>query len=463
MIRLLRELVPSSVLTLLTTEIVVIVSCFVLATYAVLDVDPAVYLLYDGGLGRILLVVATILLALYLHDLYTKIHVRSRLLLVQQVLQVMGIAFLAQALFSYSNPGLALPRWLMLLGSSLSFVAIVSWRIFYSRVVLRAIGETRVLFLGCNGLVLEIVGYLSAHPEAGMCPVGFVDDLPPGAPLPGRLQHLGGVSELREVVARVKPEEIIVGMLERRGSMPLMELMDLRFSGIGIQDAPSAFEDVLKRVPLNELHPAQLIYSRGLGPRPGSVALQAAYSQLLALASAIICAPLMLVVALAIKLSSRGPILYRQTRVGWQGRHFTLYKFRSMHQDAEAATGAVWAAKDDARVTPLGRWLRKLRLDELPQFFNVLRGEMSLVGPRPERPEFVDILAERIPFYRQRLSVRPGITGWAQINHKYGDTMEDAARKLEYDLYYIKHLSPSLDAYILFNTLKTVLLSRGAQ
>ena len=173
--------------------------------------------------------------------------------------------------------------------------------------------------------------------------------------------------------------------------------------------------------------------------------------------------PIMVVVALLVKLSSPGPILFRQTRVGLRGSHFVLYKFRSMYADAEARTGAVWATKNDPRITPIGRWLRKLRLDELPQFFNVLRGEMSLVGPRPERPEFCAMLEEKIPFYKQRHWVRPGITGWAQINHKYGDTIEDSMIKLEYDLYYIKNLAPALDAYIIFHTIKVMLLSRGAQ
>jgi lipopolysaccharide/colanic/teichoic acid biosynthesis glycosyltransferase len=149
--------------------------------------------------------------------------------------------------------------------------------------------------------------------------------------------------------------------------------------------------------------------------------------------------------------------------VGLLGSTFVLYKFRSMYVDAEDRTGAVWAVRDDPRITPLGRWLRRLRLDELPQFFNVLRGEMSIVGPRPERPEFVRTLAEQIPFYRQRHCIKPGITGWAQINHKYGDTIEDSVRKLEFDLYYIKNLSLALDAYIIFHTGKTMLLSRGAQ
>ena len=171
----------------------------------------------------------------------------------------------------------------------------------------------------------------------------------------------------------------------------------------------------------------------------------------------------MVAVALAVKLFSKGPVFYRQTRVGRGGVPFTLYKFRSMYPDAELKSGAVWATKDDPRVTPVGRWLRKLRLDEMPQLFNVIRGDMSLVGPRPERPEFVQMLQEKIPYYRQRSCVKPGVTGWAQINHKYGDTIEDVTTKLEYDLYYIKNLAPSLDAYILFHTAKTVLLGRGAQ
>jgi lipopolysaccharide/colanic/teichoic acid biosynthesis glycosyltransferase len=156
-------------------------------------------------------------------------------------------------------------------------------------------------------------------------------------------------------------------------------------------------------------------------------------------------------------------VLYRQLRVGLDGRPFTLYKFRSMRADAEAETGAVWASKDDPRVTPLGRIIRKLRIDEIPQLFNVLKGEMSVVGPRPERPEMVQSLSEKIPYYRHRHCVRPGITGWAQVNYKYGDTLEDVIRKLEYDLYYIKNMSLSLDNYIIFLTIKATLLSRGSQ
>jgi len=177
----------------------------------------------------------------------------------------------------------------------------------------------------------------------------------------------------------------------------------------------------------------------------------------------VVLLPLLPLVGILIKLTSRGPVLYRQKRVGMNGTVFTLYKFRSMYRDAEAGTGAVWASKDDPRITPVGRVLRKLRIDELPQMFNVLRGDMSIVGPRPERPEFVQSLTEEIPYYRQRLCVRPGITGWAQINHKYGDTFEETITKLEYDLYYIKNLAPALDLYIMLQTFKVMLLSRGSQ
>jgi exopolysaccharide biosynthesis polyprenyl glycosylphosphotransferase len=177
----------------------------------------------------------------------------------------------------------------------------------------------------------------------------------------------------------------------------------------------------------------------------------------------VVAFPIMLLTALAVRLSSPGAVLYRQTRVGLDNTLFTVYKFRSMRIDAEVGTGAVWAQKDDPRVTAVGRTLRRLRLDELPQLFNVVRGEMSIVGPRPERPEFVKALNEQIPYYRQRHCVRPGITGWAQINYKYGDSLQDTITKLEYDLYYIKNMSLALDNYIIFHTLKAMLLSRGAQ
>jgi exopolysaccharide biosynthesis polyprenyl glycosylphosphotransferase len=266
------------------------------------------------------------------------------------------------------------------------------------------------------------------------------------------------------VVDRLHPKRIVVGLRERRSNLPVTQLLELRLSGIHIEDAMSTYEMAFERISTNELRPSQLIFSSGeLGPNRTGVLLQYLYSMVIAAFSVIAAAPIMLLVAALVKLTSPGPALLRQQRVGKNNRVFTLYKFRSMVQDAEAQSGAVWAQPNDPRVTPLGHWLRKLRLDELPQLFNVLKGDMSIVGPRPERPEFVADLEKRIPYYRQRHCIKPGITGWAQIKHKYGDTIADTVLKLEYDLYYIKNLAPALDAVIIFHTAKVMLLSRGAQ
>jgi exopolysaccharide biosynthesis polyprenyl glycosylphosphotransferase len=271
------------------------------------------------------------------------------------------------------------------------------------------------------------------------------------------------MASLRAIIQATSPDRIVVGMTERRMRMPVGELLDLRFAGHVIEEAASTYEKVCGRVCLKELRPSQLIYSGELGPRRTSMFYQTVINLVVAAIGIVAAMPIMLLTALAVWLTSAGPVLYRQVRVGMDGLLFTLYKFRSMRADAEAATGAVWASKDDPRVTPVGRIIRKLRIDEIPQLFNVLKGEMSMVGPRPERPEFVQALSEKIPYYRQRHCVRPGITGWAQVNYKYGDTLEDTVQKLEYDLYYIKNMSPSLDCYIIFLTIKAILLSRGSQ
>ena len=219
---------------------------------------------------------------------------------------------------------------------------------------------------------------------------------------------------------------------------------------------------IFGRVPISQMEPTQIVFQEKLAPSTLALQLQAAYSWLLALVGLILLSPVILATALAVRLSSPGPVLFRQTRTGKNNIPFMLYKFRSMYVDAEARTGAVWAQENDPRVTPIGRALHKYRLDELPQLFNVLRGEMAIVGPRPERPEFIQMLAKEIPLYMQRLAVKPGITGWAQINYRYGNTVEDTVMKLEYDLYYIKNFSPQLDFYVMFHTIKTMLLTRGA-
>ncbi len=463
MMRLFPVFVPARILGLLISEILLIAGSFILASYIVFQVDPADYLLYDGGLVSIAVVLMSILLGLYLQDLYSDIRVHSKIILLQQLCLAVGIAFLIEGFISYLDKSMRMPVRMMAWGSFLTMATVFCWRSIYSAYTLKIAGRERLLFVGGSPVLLDIARHIQEHPEAGLVVAGYVDDVHAlDTQLPGG-KILGPVAALREIVTATQPDRIVVGMFERRQRVPVAELLDLRLSGHLIEEAATVYERVRGRVCIKELRPSHLIYSGELGPRRQMLIYQDLFNLSVAAVGALLSLPVMLLTAVAVKLSSRGPILYRQTRVGMDGAEFTLYKFRSMYVNAEAATGAVWASPDDPRVTRVGRIIRRLRVDELPQLINVLRGEMSIVGPRPERPEFVKALSEQIPYYRQRNCVRPGITGWAQINYKYGDTLEDTITKLEYDLFYIKNLSFGLDTYIIFHTVKAMLLSRGAQ
>ena len=252
-------------------------------------------------------------------------------------------------------------------------------------------------------------------------------------------------------------------MADRRGTLPVMEILQLRLAGVKIEEATSWLEKISGRIEVDSLYPSWLIFADGFRFSPSFVLLRRMLAIFAAIVLLLIVMPIIPLVILAIKLDSRGPVLYRQKRVGLGGKIFHCYKFRTMRQDAEADTGATWALDDDPRITRVGKFLRTVRLDEIPQLWCVLKGDMSFVGPRPERPEFVEWLAKQIPFYAVRNAVRPGITGWAQIRYKYGNSIEDSKEKLQYDLYYIKNMSLGLDLLIMFQTIKIVLLGRGAQ
>lgn len=461
--RAFKVFIPVGTLTLLVSEIMLVLSAFIVATYIDLDVDPTVYLLDDGGLFKILLVVISILIGLHFQDLYSQFYVKFRVVLLQQLCLVMGIAFLLQGLVQYVVPGLRVPIKVMTWGSGIAIVAIFSWRIFFSAYAMKVVGRERLLLVGGSPLLEDIGRHIAEHPQLGLEVAGYVDDRHETGQILAGAKLLAPMSELREIVRATQPSRVVVGMFERRNRMPVTDLLELRFAGHIIEEVATTYERVCGRVCLKEIRPSQLIFSGELGPRPQNLLLQRYSNLVLAVIGIVLSFPIILLTALAVRVSSPGPVLYRQVRVGLDGVLFTVYKFRSMRADAEAASGAVWASKDDPRVTAVGRFIRRIRFDELPQLFNVLKGEMSMVGPRPERPEFVKALSEQIPYYRQRHCVRPGITGWAQINYKYGDTLEDTVQKLEYDLYYIKNMSLALDNYIIFHTLKTMLLSRGAQ
>jgi sugar transferase (PEP-CTERM system associated) len=460
MVRIFRVFIPASVIILLITEVFLTVSAFVAAAF--LNPDGLTYLRYGSGAINITLVVVTLILGLYVNDLYSDVYVTSHILLLQQLSFVLGVAFLIQGGVNYVDRDLRMPLHVMVPGSAFAVIAIYGWRVLFSSVVLQAMGGDRLLLVGNSPVLSEIAQHIAARPEKGLSVIGVLTD-DGEATQEHHAKFLGRVEGLREVAAATHPARIVVGMRERRNRLPVRDLLDLRYKGYLIEEAPTTFERVCGRVCMKELRPSQLIYSGEFNRRRRVVFYQNASNLAFASVCLLIALPLMLLTALAVRLTSSGPILYRQRRVGMDGETFTVYKFRSMTADAEATTGAVWAARNDPRVTPVGRVIRKIRFDELPQLFNVLKGEMSLVGPRPERPEFVDSLAEQIPYYRHRHAVKPGITGWAQINYKYGDTIEDTITKLEYDLYYIKNISFSLDLYIMFHTIKTMLVSRGSQ
>src|ERR1035438_2500112 len=381
MIRLFKVFIPVGTLTLLVSEVLLVTSSFIFATYLVLEVDPTVFLLYDGGLPRIVLVVISILVGLHLHDLYSQIQIKSRIVLVQQLCLVMGVAFLCQGLIAYLNSNLRVPIHVMLLGSAIAVVAIFFWRLLFSAFALQVVGRDRLLMVGGSPLLEDIGQYIVDHPETGLGVAGYVGGLhPAGPPLPGG-ETLGDMESLRDIVRTAQPQRIVVGMFERRNRMPVGELLELRFAGNIIEEAANTYERVCGRVCLKEIRPSQLIFSGELGPRPQNLLYQRFFNLLLAVVGIVIALPIMLLTALAVRLSSPGALLYRQTRVGLDNALFTVYKFRSMRIDAEVSTGAVWAQKDDPRVTTVGRFIRAIRFDELPQLFNVLKGEMSIVGP----------------------------------------------------------------------------------
>ena len=286
------------------------------------------------------------------------------------------------------------------------------------------------------------------------------------APRPGAaLEEAPGAvvprEPLPELCQRLAIDLIVVALEERRGGLPTDELLRSRLEGVVVQEAESFFERLTGKIPAEAMRPSYLIFNQGFEMHPLAAVTKRLVDFTLALVGLGLTWPVMLAVALAVRLDSPGPVLFRQERTGQGGRAFTLCKFRSMRADAEKLSGPVWAAEDDPRVTQVGRWIRKTRLDELPQLFNILAGSMSLVGPRPERPHFVAELAAKLPYYNQRHSVKPGLTGWAQINYPYGNSVEDALQKLQYDLFYIKYQSLLFDLSILFNTVKTVLLRKG--
>lgn len=418
----------------------------------------------ENGLYKAALATVFCLGSFYLFDLYDFLAMYDRRELILRLIQALGLAWVLLAAVFYFVPTLTMGRGILLIALPLALVLMVTWRISIHWILGHPRFGERILIVGSGETAVELAREVLQRPDAGFRITGFVDNRPEliGQSLINPTV-LGTLNDLTGLVNEYKVDRIIVAMNERRGQFPVRELLDLSLTGnVSIEESTSFYERLTGRVDLGMLRPSWLIFSGRKRQARISAIVRAVAHRAVALIGAILSLPLALLTALAIKLDSPGPVLYSQERVGKGGRPFMVYKFRSMRTDAEK-NGPVWASQTDNRVTRVGRFIRKTRLDEIPQFWNILKGEMSFVGPRPERPHFVAQLAQEIPFYEQRHLIAPGLTGWAQINYPYGASIEDARKKLEYDLYYIKNQGLTLDAIVLFETVKTILFGRGAR
>ncbi len=448
---------------LIVADAVIIYGVIVLALHLRLGFDQAAYQLDVGG-GWIKIGVATLicLLVIYLYDLYDYAVMNSRRELFLRLFQALGIAWAILALIFYFAPFSMIGRGVSLISVPLVIVAILVWRIVIHWLTGHPeIGE-KIVIAGSGKAAIDTAMAVLKRRDAGYRIVGFLTNEPSNIieNLP-KARILGSLNCVEEVIKKENIDRIVIAVRERRGKFPTEELLRLSLAGdVNIEECTSFYERVTGQVHLDLVRPSWLIFEgRGRDTQLSHI-VREIVQRSLALFGIIVSFPISLLTAILIKLESKGDIFYKQERVGKNGKPFNVVKFRSMRSDAEK-DGPVWALSNDNRVTRIGSIIRKIRVDEIPQFWNILIGEMSFVGPRPERPHFVSQLAEEITFYEHRHLVAPGLTGWAQIKYPYGASVEDARQKLQFDLYYIKNQSLALDFVIVFETIKTVIFGRG--
>ena len=424
--------------------------------------SPSAFENHLHAILRISFAVVICLLSLYYFDLYTFRYGYSYLEMSTRLFQAVGSACIFLGFFYFLFPGF-MPGRGVFLKEIIAFIVFSSiWRYFYIWFLKRNIGSKPVLVVGQGAAVTQLLDEIKENSDCGYLIKGIIvpnnekkvqdTDVP--------IWH--GFDKIIKKAKELDVDEIIVAMEEKRGLLPINELLACKMQGLSIIDGETFIEEISGKLAIDSINPSWLIFKEGFQKDRLTMIGKQLIGSFFALIGLIVSFPVSLLVAILIKLESEGPVFFRQTRVGRDGKVFTLVKFRSMRSDAEK-DGAKWARPDDDRVTKIGRIIRKLRIDEIPQMWNVLKGDMNFVGPRPERPEFVEDLRRKIKYYDQRHTVKPGITGWAQINYPYGASIEDAKKKLEYDLYYIKHMSVLLDLYIILKTVKTILFREGSR
>ena len=472
MIRLLHTYFPSRTIFLGVSEACLVAIAFLVATVLWFGAqDATVVLSYEQGFFKILVVAAVFITCMYYFDLYDSSVLSNRREVLIRLAQVPGTMCILLAVVYYLYPPLKLGRGIILIGLLFVVIILSFWRGLFLEFNARPQFAERTMIFGDEPSTSRLFRELNTRPELGLRVVGRVLVAGRGS---YELDCQGSTSngacdgaltdeEFLAAIRRERVNRIIVALDDRRGRLPVELLLSLKGRGVLIQDGTEFYEQITGKIPIESLRLGALLFSSGFHISRFLEIYKRSASILVSIVGLILSLPLLPFVALAIKLTSPGCLLYRQKRVGQNDVVFYCYKFRTMRADAEADTGPTWAGDEDQRITSVGRFLRSTRLDEIPQLWNVLKGDMSLVGPRPERPEFIEWLKKEIPYYNLRHTVRPGITGWAQTRYKYGNSIEDTTEKLRYDLFYIKNMAPGLDALILFQTIKTILLARGAK
>ncbi len=458
MIRIFNLYVPTRTLVLLAGEIAAICASFALAVFIHFGEHSSLVFNHEHAAWKILGVALLALLCSHYLELHDSRALGRSAEVYLRILLLIGTLSILLAGLTFVFPQFLIGRSVFVTGLCILALTWILWRWCFDRLLDLPSLRERVYLLGNGERALRILQAIRTRAELGMDMVGWAGET-------GNEEMTGDTlgKICRELGSGRSVDRVIVALKDRRSAMPVHDLLELRMQGVRIDDGTSLLEKLSGQIELDSLHPSWLIFGDGFRLTQPQRMLQPLFSTLAALLLSIITLPLLPIIVLLIRLSSPGPILYRQKRVGLRGEIFDCYKFRSMRPNAEADSGPTWACDDDPRITRVGKFLRLTRLDEIPQLWNVLRGDMEFVGPRPERPEFVEWLTQEIPYYRLRNNVRPGITGWAQVCYKYGNTLDDAKEKLRYDLYYIKNVSFGLDMLIVFRTIKTVVFGRGGK
>jgi len=457
LIRLFNVYYPVRTLILLIGEALIVWTSFLLGAVYTFRDDSYLVLNYEHGYQKIFVLTVLVLICSHWFDLYDTASLNAKGELYFRLLMVPGLLAFLLAAVSWIHPDFVLGSGSSAVSLLILTVALLGWRIGFGWLVQLPILVERVYVLGTGERAQRVVQGLRQNPEIGVEVASWTGKME------GAVTRDSVAAHLLEVVRKQKVHRVIVAMPDRRGTIPMPELLDLRMQGVKIEEAATWLEKISGKIEVENLYPSWIVFGEGFRRSAPFRLLRRAVSIIISLVGLIFALPLLPFIILAIRFDSKGPVFYTQTRVGKAGRLFKVVKFRTMRQDAEALSGPKWAGDNDPRVTRVGKFLRSSRLDEIPQMWCVLKGDMAFVGPRPERPEFIEWLSKEIPYYGVRHMVRPGLTGWAQVKYKYGSTVEDAREKLQYDLFYIKNASLGLDMVIMFQTVKTVLLRRGAQ